>query len=396
MAGHRGGRWDSLSVGLDPNTTGRFHLTDGVFHAGSQVIGGQGAGTFRQSRGWNFATFLQLGAGPGGSGIYDLSSGTIVVAPPGGAAVYPGAPAPPPGTPGGIYVGGEGSGALHLGGNGHGGGGSIIQPRGPNSPRPVAPATPGGPPATPLQPSLVVRNAPDGSGLIRGFGSAIGDGGTFENNGQVIADAGGGQFRSLIFLGYGAVTSTIENGPGGHNGWFARGGGRLVLPKIVTAPGTHTYTWGEDALDPTLDLVNSARITLYDAQNPAKLDISLMDKTRPEVPSLPKGHTFIGVWSMDTGIARPAGADLAVRYDDGLAAQLGLNEASLKLWRYDATTAQWQRINDGSFARDMENNILSGHAEGPTSFFAVSAPEPSALGVLAIAGAAALRRRRRA
>ena len=75
-----------------------------------------------------------------------------------------------------------------------------------------------------------------------------------------------------------------------------------------------------------------------------------------------------------------------------MAKSLGLNESVLKLWRYDGT--QWVRINDSSFARDTDNHLLSGHADGLT-FFAVSAPEPSALACMGgILGIALLRRRR--
>jgi hypothetical protein len=199
----------------------------------------------------------------------------------------------------------------------------------------------------------------------------------------------------LIFLGYGAVTNTIENADvHGANGWFARNGGRLFLPKLAVTPGTGTYTWGEAADDPTLDLVNSVRLTLREARNPGKIDLSLLDKHRADVPALPQGHTFIGVWSIDTGLTKPAGGiDLAVRYDDALASDLGLNEARLKLWQFEQ--GQWLRINDGSFGRDMGHHILSGHAAADLTFFAVSAPEPGTIGAVFVAGAALLLRRRR-
>jgi hypothetical protein len=354
-------------------------------------VGRTGRGQFIHEGGAVWTSRLQLGADAGGRGDYNLVSGSLVIAQP-----FDHPPVPRGGVyGGGVYVGGAGDGALHLGG-GNSPGGFVVQPRGPDSPRPVPPPGRSQAPVT-VPPSVVVSGdaGGSGSGFIEGWGGMIGDGGAFVNNGRVIADGGGGRGRELILLGYGAVTSTVENNPaGGANGWYARNLGRLFLPKIPVSPGTGTYTWGEDAADPTIDLVNSVRVTLHDALNPGKVDISLLDNHRAEVPTLPVGHTFIGVWSLDTGLTKPAGGvDLTVRYDDGLARDLGLNEPSLKLWQYES--GEWQRINDSSFARDLANHTLSGHADPGLTFFAVSAPEPGALAVVTIAGAVVLLRRRR-
>jgi hypothetical protein len=122
------------------------------------------------------------------------------------------------------------------------------------------------------------------------------------------------------------------------------------------------------------------------------VDVSLLDKGRADVPDLPTGHTFIGVWAVDTGLTKPdGGVDLFVRYDDGLARTLGLNENVLKLWQYEG--GAWQRINDGTFTRDVALDLIGGHAGADVTHFAVSAPEPSAVaGTLLTAGAMLLRR----
>jgi RNA polymerase sigma factor (sigma-70 family) len=379
----------SLSIAALPGEDGTYVLHSGIFSVDTLDVGRAGQGRFVQQGGTNQVSRLWLGAGAGGRGDYDLVAGSLVVGSPvgGGSGAIPYAP-----SWSGVHVGGEGRGALHLGG-GDSPGGVVIQPRGPDSPRPVPPPGTGNRSMT-LLPSMIVSGDAGGSGLIEGWGGAIGNGGAFVNNGRVIAD-GGGRAHELVLLGYGAVTSTVENNPaGGTNGWYARNMGRLFLPKIPVAPGTGTYTWGEDPADPTIDLVNSVRLTLHDAVNPGKLDVSLLDKHRAEVPTLPTGHTFIGVWSLDTGLTKPAGGvELVVRYDDGLAHDLGLNEGSLKLWQYES--GEWRRINDSSFARDLTNHILSGHADPGLTFFAVSAPEPGALFVFGLAGAALLMRRRR-
>jgi RNA polymerase sigma factor (sigma-70 family) len=313
---------------------------------------------------------LVLGDGPGMKRSERVPRGALVVESPGAAA--------------GPSVDVGGGGTLGLGDGT--GGGTVIQPLAGHSP--AWDRHPFNSPAPPA--SFAVRSGGSRPGMVSGFGGSVGDGGSLLNDGRVVAD-GGGAYRSLVFAGYGTFQNTADNPPGGRNGWFARNGGRLVLPKIPIAPGTHTYTWGESADDPTIDLVNSVRVTLHDARAPGKLDISLLDKTRPEVPALPAGHTFIGVWSFDAGVTGASGADLTVRYDDRLAASLGLNEGALKLWRYDGS--QWIRINDGSFSRDTQNNLLSGHAEA-LSFFAVSAPEPSSACLALLGGMALLRRRR--
>jgi hypothetical protein len=319
------------------------------------------------------ATVPQLRLGPDSRATRTQRGTTIIGAPPTDFSVG----SPPP-----IDIGPGAT--LHLGDDLRGG--DLVQPVA-GFPRLWPPFGDGAAPP----PAFAVGAGRNSSGTVRGWGGSVGNGGAFVNNGRVIAD-GKGQDRALVFGGYSAVLNTVDNPPGGRNGWFAENGGRLFLPKIPIAPGTHAYTWGESADDSQLDLVNSVRVTLHDAQSPGKLEISLLDKNRADVPTLPAGHTFIGVWSFDPGATFASGVDLTVRYDDGLAHKLGLNENVLKLWRYDGS--QWVRILDG-FSRDPDNNLLSGHADGAMSFFAVSAPEPAAVVWVGVAGALALLRRRR-
>ena len=329
------------------------------------------------------APILHVGSDAGPAQTFHVPRGALVVEGPRGAP-------PPPGTaPAPVDV--ARGGRLRLGGDEFGG--NIVQPLTPYSPRasPRSPDSVGGRPRDTLPNSMVVNGDPSRAGSIRGWGGAIGDGGAFVNNGKVIAD-GRGQDRVLAFIGYGAVVNSVDNAAGRSNGWFAENGGRLFLPKIPVSPGTHSYTWGDNADDPTIDMVNSVRVTLHEAQAPGKLEVSLLDRGRADVPALPAGHTFIGVWSFDAGVTRAAGVDLTVRYDDRLAASLRLDESNLKLWRFDA--GEWVRINDASFSRDVQNNLLSGHADS-LSFFAVSAPEPAALGMLALGSLILLRRSRR-
>jgi len=136
------------------------------------------------------------------------------------------------------------------------------------------------------------------------------------------------------------------------------------------------------------------------------MDVALLALDRGGIPPLPKGHTFIGIWSFDTysvtrdpetdtfqsSVLPPGGIDFTVRYDDALAAQLGLDENVLKLWKYQ--DGQWQRVFDG-FERHPDLHILNGHTDGTIEYFAVSAPEPGATSLLIIGGALGLLRRGR-
>jgi hypothetical protein len=194
------------------------------------------------------------------------------------------------------------------------------------------------------------------------------------------------------------VTSSIENPrTGGTSGWFARRNGELKLPAIAVAPGNDTYTWGEDQYDPMLDLVNSARFHLEGVQQAGDVTISLESPLRDDIPTLPGGHQFIGVWKFAADdLAGFTAADLEVRYDDALAQEKGIDENILKLWVHEEGADQWVRLDhDPSFYRDTVDHILGAHTPGNFDYFAVSAPEPASAMLLIGAGGAALLRRRR-
>jgi len=101
------------------------------------------------------------------------------------------------------------------------------------------------------------------------------------------------------------------------------------------------------------------------------------------------------MWSFDqSDLTAAGGMDLLVRYDDALAAEKGLNEHVLKLWKYDG---QWERLDfDPTFLRDPLNHTLFVHTDATgVTYFAVSAPEPTTTGlVLSGLVLTTLRRRR--
>lgn len=224
-------------------------------------------------------------------------------------------------------------------------------------------------------------------GRVRGWGK-VASANSFDQNGKVIAD-GYGSDHTLDFSAISRITNSIDNpAANGTNGWFAQNHGKLVLAPIHITAGNGSYMWGEAADDSSPDLVNSVRVTIHNAAVGGELGISLLSLDHGEVPALPSGHTFIGVWGFDLGDIPHAGIDLTVRYDDGLAAALGLNESNMKLWAYDGG---WHRIDN---SLDTANHLITGRADSLTRF-AVSTPEPACLGLVVIGGSLLLFRPRR-
>ena len=349
----------SMTIASARGSRGSVTLDGGIIDIETQVIGDEGHGIFTQNDGTNIASSVHIGAGAGGVGEYNLHTGELAI-----RANSAGIPLVD-----GIEVGGLGTGTFNFGTPDDTG--SIGQ-------------------FGDADGSLVVGGSPDGVGRFNGWGRVTLDG-FFNQNGRVVAD-GFGADRTLEYSGFRYVGNSFDNPVGGTNGWFAQDRGKLVLPLTRVRQGTGTYTWGEDATDPTLDLVNSVRFSVHDAARDGLVRVSLLSLDHGDVPALPKGHTFIGVWQFEKGMLEHGDIDLLVRYDDGLAEALRLNENSLKLWRYH--DGQWLRINDETFFRDTNLNLIGGTASD-LEFFAVSAPEPSAISLALLAGAAALLRRPR-
>jgi hypothetical protein len=370
---------NGLHVGENPGSTGAYTLADGSLSATPQVIGNSGNGTFTQTGGTNSSGAVLIGSGNGGTGNYQLIGGKLVLLPTGDLVAAGGSAT---GTPASVPA--SGGGTIRIGDNGYGkftfgnsaGTGFVASVGDANS--------------------VVVRGKPTGDGVIVGHGK-FDLSGTLVNNSQVIAD-GYRKERTLDLSSFSHVASNIENPPwGGAAGWFARRKGRLLLPSIPIKQGDGAYTWGEDSADPTIDLVNSVRFKMHGAQHDGEVSIALLSPLRTDIPALPEEHQFIGIWSFDAAsVGAFESMDIQVRYDDAMADTLGLSEQILKLWEYDASTSTWTRLDhDPSFGRDSLNHILTASYNSNTTYFAVSAPEPSGAVLVVIAGAALLRRRRR-
>src|SRR5205814_1932266 len=135
------------------------------------------------------------------------------------------------------------------------------------------------------------------------------------------------------------------------------------LPPLHFTAGTSTQTWGDDNADPFIDMVNSVRVTVNDAHEDGLVRIALLSTMRDDIPTLPEGHHFIGLWSFDgSDLGGFDSADLTIRYDDAMASTLGLDENILKMWEYDGVAQSWQRLDqDSAFLRDTFDKILIGH-----------------------------------
>jgi RNA polymerase sigma factor (sigma-70 family) len=352
-----------LHLGEGSNGKGSYLLAGGTLAADPQLIGVNGSGSFTQTGGSNTTGAVAVAINPGSTGVYKMIGGKLTLVT---------RETNKPETA--ISIGGAGKGSFDLGDINSAG--AVYQVGGASS--------------------VVVRGQPRGSGSLLGYGK-VELTGALVNNGQIVAD-GFKNERTLDLSSFSWVTSTIENPRwGGTAGWFARRDGRLVLPSIPVSQGNGTYTWGEDNSDPMIDLVNSVRFKIKNVQHDGEVSIALLSPLRDDIPTLPEGHHFIGVWSFDgSELGGFDGAQLTVRYDDAMARTLGLDENILKLWRYDPAAGQWDRINDSSFIRDSLDHLLTGYAPGGFDYFAVSAPEPAGATLLLIGiSAAALRRRRR-
>src|SRR5207302_1621630 len=107
--------------------------------------------------------------------------------------------------------------------------------------------------------------------------------GPLVNNGKVIAD-GFNTDRTLDLSHFSNVRNDIENPTeGGTHGWIAKRGGALRLPPVTVRKGTGTYTWGENADDDIIDLVNAVRFTARDAKYPGQVSIALLSADRNDI-----------------------------------------------------------------------------------------------------------------
>jgi hypothetical protein len=239
--------------------------------------------------------------------------------------------------------------------------------------------------ASALDVPVIVRATPEAHGLVQGWGT-LGTGGTLINNGRIVAD-GNGQIRTLNLTDFARVENTIDNPPDGTNGWYAQNGGSLQLPPVQIHSGA--YTWGESPTDPTLDLVNSLRITVHNQPQPAAVSITLQSintdaetiYASPHV-ALPKDISLLSLYHVAPagysysysfgGLSQFALApvEVAARYNaDGLSLADG-SEGALELYAYNGA---WYSAD--SIEVDAANKVITGNLDGGLIYLAVGLPD---------------------
>jgi hypothetical protein len=369
-----------LVIARSTGSEGIYKLDHGDLNAPTEAVGTSDVGTFKQSGGTNGTRVLRIGVASTGNGAYKLNGGTLKFTR-GGNKTGPG-----------LVVGDLGVGGLGIGDAD--GSGTITET--------------GAGPAV----SAVVRETRQGSGRLYGWGS-VRLRGNLDMNGATVAEGYGGE-HDLNLSSFSGVRNTIDNEPGENHGWFARHGGRLVLPGFdITSPAC-TITWGEDHSDNQLDLINSARFTFNGVDNPIASSVSLLAADRSDVPTAPTGVQFASIWKGDFDAADAQSMSVTLRYDDTFSP--GIAAGNVQLWTYDGTT--WKPIVDGTSV-DVTDRLISATLS-PSDWLAVStisgggvfpqtpdatgigsapiltvlSPEPGTLGILALAAATLLPRRR--
>lgn len=217
---------------------------------------------------------------------------------------------------------------------------------------------------------LIIRETINSFGKLRGHGY-VNVGERFVQNGRVVAD-GKNQRRSLDLRHSPPVQNTIENKPDESNGWYAVDGGKLDLPPQHVSED-RTYTFGESANDPTLDLVNSVRLTARNVSTPGDASISLLTlSTNPdEFASLPAGWGVVGFWEFDRGALDADAFDFTVRYNHVAADYLPGGDRLLTFLTYDG---DWSALAFNLVDIDLKNRIIEGTLTGDFSHFAVAGP----------------------
>jgi hypothetical protein len=219
------------------------------------------------------------------------------------------------------------------------------------------------------------------------------------NNGNVTAD-GYGTDRTLDFSSGDRVFNSANSAT---SGWHAVDHGAIILPAVAfdTINGQPTQTWGGNKYDNAPTLVNSFSLTLPTTGNLSRSGDfvgTLLATDRGDIPSIGGDADLIGVWNVDLTLSPTTqssdltGSSIAFRYDDALAATLGLNESDLKVFQY--VNGHWTEL---ASSLDLPNHIISADTNS-ISMFAVgvgAVPEPGSLALLGGGVAGLLMRRRR-
>ena len=199
---------------------------------------------------------------------------------------------------------------------------------------------------------MTIRETQGAHGVLRGWGEVyyfINESGNppLVNNGQVIAD-GGGEDHDLKFTGFDHLNhfvlvyakNTLAND--NTNGWYARNGGRLLIPGVYVG-GAGNCFWGEDSSFGALSMVNSVRVKI-DAKYGVHtiFNVQVLAPDRTDIPPLPNKGSPVGLWyvSFDrAGFPAMQISELEVRYD-----HVASRGAVPELYQYNPNTTEWVKL----------------------------------------------------
>jgi RNA polymerase sigma-70 factor (ECF subfamily) len=219
--------------------------------------------------------------------------------------------------------------------------------------------------------SLTVPDFASSGVKLRGYGK-LSIAGIFDQNGRVVADGGG--FRRLFDLkDVSEIHNSIENHASGTNGWYAVNGGILTLPPLHIDSSDSEYTWGEQADDPVLDLVNSVRLKANGLSHPGDLTLSLLTlaDNQDQFDSIPGGWGVVGLWQIQRGDLECDSLDVTVRYNQLAASLLPRDGEWMTFLTYDGS---WRALPWDEVSLDPSRHLIAGELTGSFQYFAIATP----------------------
>lgn len=180
-------------------------------------------------------------------------------------------------------------------------------------------------------------------------------GGTLSSDARFTAD-GGTLTVSYATLSDEAAALLMADGT--QEGWYAINAGKLTLPGVSVSGSD--VSWGDLSTDATVDRVNSLRFKNWTGVTAGIMTNSVIATNNSSF----NGYSMIpvGVWDINTNNSalKFTSVDMDFRYDDLMAASLGLGEVSLRAFHW--TGSVWDPL---SCTVDTVNNRIS--ATGVTS-----------------------------
>ncbi len=244
-----------------------------------------------------------------------------------------------------------------------------------------------------------VGNTSTMTAVLRGHGTITAA--TLDNNRSVIAD-GYGADRTLDLSGVTTITnSNMELGSAfasPTDGWYAVNGGKLLFPTVTVTAGASAFNVGDNATDAQNTLINSVNLAFTNVAG-GDLSVALRAPDRTDLGKNAFNADNLSLYDFDASGGFDFGAGsvvLTFRYDNVLAASLGLTEADLNVWH--RTDTAWVNV---TASVDTANYLITTMPMTSFSMFATAfdspifIPEPTSLAILGLGGLALLKRRAR-